>query len=116
MRAQFGIVDALAPARWWMIGFEHGPYEPMEFELDTRESGTPATVDLIGPAVPRTAVEQFAASLERLAAAAGPKVVTCVPARAMSTTSPWPSPASRRPVGAGHRRARHLQLRTPDHR
>lgn len=80
MRAQFGIVDALAPAHWWMIGFEHGPYEPMEFELDTRESGTPATVDLIGPGHAADRRRRFAASLERLAAAPGPKVVTCVPA------------------------------------
>lgn len=80
MRALFGIVDALAPAHWWMIGFEHGPYEPMEFELDTRESGTPATIDLIGPGHPADRRRQFAASLERLAATPGYKVVTCVPA------------------------------------
>lgn len=80
MRALFGMVDALAPAHWWMIGFEHGPYEPMEFELDTRESGTPATIDLIGPGHPTDRRQQFAASLERLAAAPGRKVVTCVPA------------------------------------
>lgn len=63
-----------------MIGFEHGPYESMEFELDTRESGTPATVDLIEPGRPADRRRQFAESLERLAAAPGPKVVTCVPA------------------------------------
>jgi hypothetical protein len=53
MRALFGLVDAFAPARWWMIGFEHGPYEPMEFKRETQESGTSAP---------------------------GRKVVTCVPA------------------------------------
>jgi RNA polymerase sigma-70 factor, ECF subfamily len=80
MRAQFGMVDALAPAHWWMIGFEHGPYEPVEFELETRDSGTPATIDLIGPGHPGDRRRRFAASLDRLAAAPGPKVVTCVPA------------------------------------
>jgi RNA polymerase sigma factor (sigma-70 family) len=80
MRALFGIVDALAPAHWWMIGFEHGPYEPMEFELETRESGTPATIDLVGPGSPADRRQRFAASLSRLAASPGPKVVTCVPA------------------------------------
>ena len=34
--ALFGMVDALAPAHWWMIGFEHGPYEPVEFKRETR--------------------------------------------------------------------------------
>ena len=65
MRALFGIVDALAPARWWMIGFEHGPYEPVEFEHETRDSGTPATIDLVGPGYPVDRRRQFAASLER---------------------------------------------------
>jgi hypothetical protein len=80
MRALFGMVDALAPAHWRMIGFEHGPYEPAEFELETRDSATPATIDLVGPGHPADRRRQFAASLERLAAAPGPKVVTCVPA------------------------------------
>lgn len=80
MRVLFGMVDALAPAHWWMIGFEHGPYESMEFELDTHESGTPATIDLVGPGQPADRRQQFAASLERLAVTPGPKLVTCVPA------------------------------------
>ena len=80
MRALFGIVDALAPAHWWMIGFEHGPYEPLEFQRETRDSGTPATIDLVGPGGPADRRRQFAASLERLAATPGRKVVTCVPA------------------------------------
>ena len=80
MRALFGIVDALAPARWWMIGFEHGPYEPVEFERETGDSGTAATIDLVGPGHPADRRRQFAASLERLAASPGRKVVTCVPA------------------------------------
>jgi hypothetical protein len=80
MRALFGVVDALSPAHWWMIGFEHGPYEPVEFERETGDSGTPATIDLVGPGHPADRRRQFAASLERLAAAPGRKVVTCVPA------------------------------------
>ena len=80
MRALFGMVDAFAPAQWWMIGFEHGPYEPMEFERETNDSGTVATIDLIGPGHPTDRRRQFAASLQRLAAAPGRKVVTCVPA------------------------------------
>jgi len=79
MRALFGMVDALAPAHWWLIGFEHGPYEPVEFERETLDSGTPATVDLIGPGHPAERRRQFATSLERLAATPGGKVVTCVP-------------------------------------
>lgn len=80
MRTLFGMVDALGPAQWWMIGFEHGPYEPVEFERETRDSGTPAVIDLIGSGRPADRRRQFAASLERLAAAPGRKVVTCVPA------------------------------------
>jgi len=80
VRAQFGIVDALAPAEWWMIGFEHGPFEPGEFEKDARESGTPATIDLVPPGDPTERRRRFAASLERLAATPGRKVITCIPA------------------------------------
>jgi RNA polymerase sigma-70 factor (ECF subfamily) len=80
VRAQFGIVDALAPAEWWMIGFEHGPFEPGEFEKDARESGTPATIDLVPPGDPMERRRRFAASLERLAATPGRKVITCIPA------------------------------------
>ena len=63
-----------------MIGFEHGPYEPMEFQRETRDSGTPATIELIGPGHPADRRRQFATSLERLATTPGRKVVTCVPA------------------------------------
>lgn len=80
MRALFGMVDALAPAQWWMIGFEHGPYEPTEFERETRDSGTPATIDLIGAGHHADRRRKFAATLERLATSPGRKVVTCVPA------------------------------------
>jgi RNA polymerase sigma factor (sigma-70 family) len=80
MRAIFGMVDAFAPARWWMIGFEHGPYEPLEFVRETRDSGTPATIDLVGVGNPADRRARFASSLQRLAATPGPKVVTCVPA------------------------------------
>jgi RNA polymerase sigma-70 factor, ECF subfamily len=80
MRALFGMVDSFAPAQWWMIGFEHGPYEPMEFERETRDSGTPATIDLVGPGHSADRRRQFAATLERLANTPGRKVVTCVPA------------------------------------
>ncbi len=80
MRATFGMVEAFAPAHWWMIGFEHGPYEPTEFERETNDSGTPATIDLIGPANPADRRRHFAATLERMATTPGRKVVTCVPA------------------------------------
>ena len=72
-------VDALAPAHWWMIGFEHGPYEPVELKRDALERGMTATIDLIGPGDPGDRRRQFAHTLERLAATPGPKVVTCVP-------------------------------------
>ena len=78
--AVLGVVDALAPAHWWMIGFEHGPYEPVELKRDARERGMTATIDLIGPGDPGDRRRQFADTLERLAATPGPKVVTCVPA------------------------------------
>lgn len=80
MRALYGMVDSFAPAHWWMIGFEHGPYEPMEFQRETSDSGTPATIDLIGPGHPADRRRQFAVTLERLATTPGQKVVTCVPA------------------------------------
>ena len=80
MVAVLGVVDALAPAHWWMIGFEHGPYEPVELERDARERDMTATIDLIGPGDPGDRRRQFADTLERLAATPGPKVVTCVPA------------------------------------
>jgi hypothetical protein len=63
-----------------MIGFEHGPFEPVEFETDARESGTPATIDLVPPGDPAERRRRFAASLERVAGAPGRKVVTCIPA------------------------------------
>ncbi len=79
MRALFGMVDAFAPAEWWMIGFEHGPYEQKEFERETNDSGTPATIDLVGPGHPADRRRQFAATLDHLANTPGRKVVTCVP-------------------------------------
>ncbi len=80
IRTMFGMVNAFA-AEWWMIGFEHGPYEPMEFQREARDSGTPATIDLIRPGHPADRRRQFATSLRRLATSPGRKVVTCVPAR-----------------------------------
>jgi RNA polymerase sigma factor (sigma-70 family) len=80
IRAILGVVDALAPACWWAIGFEHGPYEPVELERDAAERGMTATVELIGPGDPADRRRRFADTLGRLAATPGPKVVTCVPA------------------------------------
>ncbi len=77
--AMLGVVDALAPAHWWMIGFEHGPYEPVELKRDALERGMTATIDLIGPDDPADRRRQFADTIERLAATPGRKVVTCVP-------------------------------------
>lgn len=68
------------PRRLRQIGFQHGPCEPMEFQRETSDSGTPATIDLVGPGHPADRRRQFAASLERLSATPGRKVVTCVPA------------------------------------
>ena len=64
-----------------MIGFEHGPYEPVEFERETRRQrhrrhdrpGRPRPPRRPSPAVRRQL-------FERLAASPGRKVVTCVPA------------------------------------
>jgi len=78
--AVLGVVDALDPAHWWIIGFEHGPYEPVELRRDALERGMTATIDLIGPGDPGDRRREFAAALERLAVTPGPKVVTCVPA------------------------------------
>ena len=75
-----GVVDALAPAQWWVVGFEHGPYEPVELERDARELGMTATVELVGHGEPAVRRRRFTDSLERLATTPGPKVVTCIPA------------------------------------
>ena len=80
IRMVLGIVDALAPARWWVIGFEHGPYESVELLRDARERDMTATVELIESGEPGERRTRFADSLERLAATPGPKVVMCVPA------------------------------------
>ncbi|HLH99409.1 MAG TPA: sigma-70 family RNA polymerase sigma factor, partial [Acidimicrobiales bacterium] len=80
IRAVLGLVDALAPARWWVVGFEHGPYEPVELERDALERDMAGTVELVGPGDPADRRRRFAESLQRLAATPGPKVVTCVPA------------------------------------
>jgi RNA polymerase sigma factor (sigma-70 family) len=79
MRTVYGIVDALE-ARFWMVGFEHGPYKSHEFEQEVRESGTPSTIDLVPSGRPADRRQQFASSLERLAADPNPKVVMVVPA------------------------------------
>lgn len=78
--AMLAVVDALTTAHWWMIGFEHGPYEPIELARDARERGMPATIDLIGPGDPFDRRRRFADCVERVTATQGPKVVTCVPA------------------------------------
>lgn len=74
-----GVADAL-DARWWVVGFEHGPYEPVELERDACELGLTATVELVGPGDPGDRRRRFADALERLAATPGRKVVTCIPA------------------------------------
>lgn len=79
MRTVYGIVDAL-DARFWMIGFEHGPYKSHEFEQEVRESGTPSTIDLVPSGRPAERRQQFAANLNRLAVDPNPKVVMIVPA------------------------------------
>lgn len=60
IRAVLGVVDALDPATWWVIGFEHGPYEPVELERDAFERGMTATIDLIGPGDPGERRRRFA--------------------------------------------------------
>jgi RNA polymerase sigma-70 factor, ECF subfamily len=80
IRTVLGVVDALAPARWWVIGFEHGPYEPVELERDATERAMTATVELTGPGDPADRRRHFADTVERLSGTPGPKVVTCVPA------------------------------------
>ncbi len=79
MRTVYGIVDAF-DARFWMLGFEHGPFQVHEFGLEVRESGTPSTIDLVGPGHPTERRHQFATTLERLTADPGRKVVMVVPA------------------------------------
>jgi RNA polymerase sigma-70 factor (ECF subfamily) len=80
LAAVLGVVDALPPARWWVIGFEDGPYESVELQRDARERGMTATIHLSGPGHPADRRRQFADTLHRLAATSGPKVVACVPA------------------------------------
>ncbi|MGH9047717.1 MAG: ankyrin repeat domain-containing protein, partial [Acidimicrobiales bacterium] len=77
--AVLGVVDSVAPAQWWMVGFEHGPYESVELQRDALERDMTATIDLVDPGDPGDRRRQFAESLKRLAATPGPKVVTCVP-------------------------------------
>ena len=79
MRCVYGIVDALQ-ARFWMIGFEHGPYKTPEFEQEVRESRTPATIDLVPPGHPADRRRRFVNALDRLASDPHPKVVLVVPA------------------------------------
>jgi len=79
MRTVYGIVDALE-ARFWMLGFEDGPYKSREFEQEVRESGTPSTIDLVPPGRPAGRRRLFAHALDRLATTPGPKVVMVVPA------------------------------------
>ncbi|MFT3853510.1 MAG: sigma-70 family RNA polymerase sigma factor [Ilumatobacteraceae bacterium] len=74
-----GVADAL-DARWWVVGFEHGPYEPVELARDAHELGLASTVGLVGPGDPGDRRRQFAGILDQLAATPGRKVVTCVPA------------------------------------
>ena len=72
----------------------------MEFERETRDSGTDATIDQVGPGHPADRRRQFAASLERLAASPGRKVVTCVPApgHEHDITVGLPGPGGRHPT------------------
>lgn len=79
MRTIYGIVDALE-ARFWMLGFEHGPYKTHEFEQEVRESGTPSTIDLVPQGPPANRRRHFANALDHLAVDSGPKVVMVVPA------------------------------------
>lgn len=79
MRTIYGIVDAL-DARFWMVGFEHGPYKSREFEQEVRESGTPSAIELVPEGRPADRRRQFANALDRLAADPDPKVVMVVPA------------------------------------
>lgn len=79
MRTVFAMIDALGPARFWMLGFEHGPYEPVEFEIEARESGTEATIDLVGAGRPEERRARFGRSVERLGDDPSPKLVMAVP-------------------------------------
>jgi RNA polymerase sigma factor (sigma-70 family) len=42
----FAVADALAPAEFWLLGFEHGPYSRAGAEQETRETGVSCTIRL----------------------------------------------------------------------
>ena len=42
----FAIAEALRPAEFWLLGFEHGPYSQAGAEQETRETGVECTVRL----------------------------------------------------------------------
>ncbi|MGH8979300.1 MAG: sigma-70 family RNA polymerase sigma factor [Acidimicrobiia bacterium] len=42
----FAVADALAPAEFWLLGFEHGPYSQAGAEQETRETGVACAVRL----------------------------------------------------------------------
>jgi hypothetical protein len=42
----FAVADALGPAEFWLLGFEHGPYSQAGAEQETRESGVACIVRL----------------------------------------------------------------------
>ena len=73
--SQLGVVDALAPARWWVVGFEHGPYEPVELRRDAHERGMTATIDLVGPGDPGDRRRQFELFLRFADALAHPRKI-----------------------------------------
>ena len=93
--AMLGMVDALAPAHWWMIGFEHGPYEPVEFEREAREQrhdrdDRPHRAGR--PRRPPPAVRRHPRAARRRRPA--PRSSPACPHRDTSTTSPSAFPAS----------------------
>ncbi|HLI02081.1 MAG TPA: sigma-70 family RNA polymerase sigma factor, partial [Acidimicrobiales bacterium] len=76
----FEIARAL-PARCWIVGFAHGPYDRDGIAQDIRETDVDATVALTpagGDATARRA--DFAAALDRLRQEHGPKFVICLQA------------------------------------
>ena len=105
MRALFGMVDALAPAHWWMIGFEHGPYEPVELKRDARQR-TAATIDLVGPGHPADRRRQFAEASSGWPPPPVARSSRACPHRGTSMTHRRTSGPRGRPVGARDGRPR----------
>ena len=93
----FAIADALAPAEFWLVGFEHGPYSQAGA---TDESARPGSIAMCGSRPQaKTRVRVAPASAARSRSACSHRPRSSSPSskdRVMRTMSSLPSPRSQR--------------------